>query len=360
MTITETPALTDGPVDAEEARRAGSLRPVIDVIPDHCYDNPTWRGLAVFARDGLFYAAAVAGLILTDRWYLLLPLWALAGLAVSGLFVVGHDAAHQALFKSRRLNGIVGRIAMLPSLHVFEAWVLGHNRVHHGHTIKAGFDFVWHPQTPEEYEAKSRWSKLVHRIEWSIFGYGVYYMRQVWWQKMIAFDPTGRHAEDIKRDSLIMKSVCGAAGIGLLALGWFTYDSVLGSAWMLFKVGIVPFVLFCYVIGWVVHVHHIDKSIEWHGRREWTKYHGQVEGTTIIHAPRWLDLFLHQILEMRIPMYHLREAGQAMVAHFPVPERKLRWRDVRTNTKACKLYDFDEHRWLTYDEARESLAAAQD
>jgi acyl-lipid omega-6 desaturase (Delta-12 desaturase) len=364
LTITEPPAVADGTIDADEVRRAGSLRPVIDVIPDSCYDNPTWRGLAVFARDGLFYAAAVTGLILTDRWYFVIPLWILAGLAVSGLFVVGHDAAHQALFKSRRLNGIVGRIAMLPSLHVFEAWVLGHNRIHHGHTIKAEFDFVWHPQTPEEYEAKSRWSKLVHRLEWSMFGYGIYYMRQVWWQKMIAFDPTGRHAKDIKRDSWIMKSVCGAAGIGLLALGWATYGSVFGSAWMLFKVGIVPFVLFCYVIGWVVHVHHIDKSIEWHGRREWTKYHGQVEGTTIIHAPRWLDLFLHQILEhsphhvdMRIPMYHLREAGQAMVAHFPVPERKLRWRDVRTNTKACKLYDFDEHRWMTYAEGRDHLAA---
>ena len=75
---------------------------------------------------------------------------------VSGLFIIGHDAAHEALFKSRRLNSIVGHVAMLPSWHVYEAWVLGHNRVHHGHTVREGMDFVWHPVTPEQYAAMSR------------------------------------------------------------------------------------------------------------------------------------------------------------------------------------------------------------
>ena len=290
----------------------------------------------------------------------------LAGLAVSGLFVVGHDAAHQSLFKSKRLNGIVGRVAMVPSLHVFEAWVLGHNRVHHGHTVKAGFDFVWHPVSPEQYAELPARSRFMHRIEWSAFGYGLYYGRQVWWQKMIAFDtPPKRYAKAIKQDKIFLLTVTTLLGLGLLALGWVQYESVLGAAWMLFKVAIVPFMLFSYVIGMVVHIHHIDRNIDWYNRREWTKYAGQVEGTTIIHAPRWLDFFIHWILEhsphhvdMRIPMYHLKEAGQAMVAHFPVPERKLRLRDISANTKACKLYDFENHRWLTYKQAEAKLAAA--
>ena len=349
MTITE--ATTDKPT---------SLRPVIDVIPDHCYDNPTWRGLAYFARDLAVYGLAIWGLLSTDKVYFLIPLWLLAGLAVSALFVVGHDAAHQALFKSKRLNGMVGRVAMVPSLHIFESWVLGHNRVHHGHTIKAGFDFVWHPTSPEEWQAKSKWSRFVHKVEWSPVGYGLYYTRQVWWQKMIRFtDPPKRFATAVKRDSLFLKGTAGLIACGLLVLGGFQYDSfVLGPLWMLTKVALIPCALFMFTIGLLVHIHHIDRDIHWEGRREWTKYHGQVEGTTIIHAPKWLDFFFHWILEhsphhvdMRIPMYHLKEAGQAMTAHFPVPERKLRLRDILANTRACKVYDFDNHRWLSYAEA---------
>ena len=352
---------TDGP---ETPPAPTNLRPVIDVIPARCYDNPTRRGLWYFGRDLAVYALILAGLFSTDRLVFLLPLWVLSGLAVGGLFVVGHDAAHQSLFKSRRLNGIVGRLAMLPSLHVFEAWVLGHNRVHHGHTVKVGFDFVWHPVSPEEYAQGSRWQRFAHRVEWSWLGYGLYYGRRVWWQKMMSFDPPNRWAAAIRRDIWLVKGVAGAVGLGFLALGWWTYGNPLGGVWLLVKMALVPFALFCFVIGLVVHVHHIDRDITWWSRRDWNKYRGQVEGTTIIHAPRWLDFFLHWILEhsphhvdMRIPMYHLKEAGQSIAAHFPVPERRLRLRDIAANTRACKLYDFESHRWLTYRQAAASLAA---
>ena len=341
-----------------------NLKPVIDVIPASCYENPTSRGLAYFARDVVVYGLVLVGLFSTDKLYFLIPLWILAGLIVSALFVVGHDAAHQALFKSKRMNGVVGRLAMLPSLHVFEAWVLGHNRVHHGHTVKVGFDFVWHPVSPEEYAALSKWQRLLHRIEWSSVGYGLYYGRRVWWQKMMSFEPPKRWASAIRRDTWFIKGVAGAIGIGFIALGWWHYGSALGGVWMLVKLGVIPFMLFCFSIGLVVHIHHIDRNITWWSRRDWNKYRGQVEGTTIIHAPRWLDFFLQWILEhsphhvdMRIPMYHLREAGQSIAASFPVPERKLRLRDIRANTRACKLYDFDRHEWLTYRQAEEYLVA---
>ena len=238
-----------------------NLKPVIDVIPASCYDNPTSRGLAYFARDLVVYGLVLVGLFSTDKLYFLIPLWILAGLVVSALFVVGHDAAHQALFKSKRMNGVVGRLAMLPSLHVFEAWVLGHNRVHHGHTVKVGFDFVWHPVSPEEYAALSKWQRLLHRIEWSSVGYGLYYGRRVWWQKMMSFDPPKRWASAIRRDTWFMKGVAGAIGIGFIALGWWHYGSALGGVWMLVKLGVIPFVLFCFSIGLVVHIHHIDRNI---------------------------------------------------------------------------------------------------
>src|SRR5262245_6707568 len=121
-----------------------SLAPVIDIIPLRCYENPTWKGLAYAARAFALHAIALLGLALTDQPLLLIPLWILSSLTVAGLFIIGHDSAHEALFKSPRLCWWVGQLAMLPSLHVYEAWVLGHNRIHHGHTVRGQMDFVWH------------------------------------------------------------------------------------------------------------------------------------------------------------------------------------------------------------------------
>ena len=84
--------------------KPGSLLPVIRVIPDEAYDNPTWKGLAYFARDLVIYGAVVTGLVLTNNPILLVVLWILAALAISGLFIIGHDAAHEALFAKRRTN----------------------------------------------------------------------------------------------------------------------------------------------------------------------------------------------------------------------------------------------------------------
>ena len=87
---------------------------------------------------------------------------------MSALFVVAHDAAHGALFRSKRLNSVVGHIAMLPSWHVYEGWVLGHNRIHHAYTVREGFDFVWHPYTPEQYAAMTPLQKLTGWSGWIV------------------------------------------------------------------------------------------------------------------------------------------------------------------------------------------------
>ena len=130
-TVTEAPDASVTELDDASTARKGSLKPVIDAIPPEAYENPTWKGLAYLARDGVIYGLVVAGLILFDNPFAVLALWVLSALVISGLFVIGHDAAHGSLFASKRMNRVVGTIAMLPSWHVYEGWVLGHNRIHH-------------------------------------------------------------------------------------------------------------------------------------------------------------------------------------------------------------------------------------
>ncbi|MFQ5557214.1 MAG: fatty acid desaturase [Acidimicrobiales bacterium] len=343
-----------------------TLRDVIDVIPAGCRRRSTRRGLGLVAMDVAIYAAAVAGLLLTDTWWLLIPLWILAGLAVSGMFVLGHDAAHQVLTDDNRLNSFIGHALFLPSLHIYEAWVLGHNRIHHGHTVRRTMDFVWHPTSPEEYRALSRPKRLRHRLEWSWVGSGAYYLRVVWWQKMIRFgQPPAKWARRIRRDRNIMylATALTAAGVGLL--GGLGSGDVVGATWMIFKVMAVPFLIFTWVIGWTVYVHHIDPDIRWYERQRWTKVAGQLDGTTVLRMPKIIDrLFFHSIfvhtphhVDMRIPCYHLEAAAAAILDAFPdrAIDRKMRWRDYLATTRTCKLHDFDAGTWHTY---REVLATS--
>ena len=339
------------PADRNSAAAPTGLKPVLDVIPDRCYERSTVRGFGLLARDGLVYSLAVAGLVLTDNPLLLVPLWIVAGLAVSGLFVLGHDAAHDALFDSRRLNAIAGRIAMLPSLHATEQWVFGHNRVHHGHTLRQGMDFVWHPLTVEEYQAMCRFGRARHRFEWGPLGSGAYYLREVWWNKMVRFTPPARWARAMRRDqAFVLAFVVGALVLALV------FDGA-GGFWTWTKVIVVPFLLFCGVIGWVVHVHHIQPEIRWWPRREWNRFRGQVEGTTVLWGPPGWELIFHWIMvhlphhvDMRIPCYRLPDAARAIAAEFPddVVERPIRLRDYLRSVRTCKLHDFDTGTWHPY------------
>ena len=361
MTAIETAPPAPRPTPPEiAADEKGSLRPVMDVVPPEAYDNPTWKGLAYFVRDLVVYGLAIWGLIVVDNPIAVVGLWVLASLAVSALFIVAHDAAHGALFKSKRLNSIVGHIAMLPGWHVYEGWLLGHNRIHHSYTVREGFDFVWHPYTPEQYAGMSTMQRLRHRFEWSWIGAGAYYMREVWWHKMMVGKPPKRWATAIRRDRWLVMTFIVVSAMLLAGSGWSQYDTVLGATWVVFKVLVVPFLGFSFIIGSLVHVHHIQPDIKWWSRREWTKFKGQMEGTTILRAPRGLDFFLHWIMvhiphhvDMRIPMYNLDTAAVAIKAAYPdtIHDEPLRFRDFMANTRQCKLYDFEEHEWLTYSQA---------
>jgi omega-6 fatty acid desaturase (delta-12 desaturase) len=345
--------------------RRGALKPVLDVIPAEAYANPTGRGLFYFFRDLAIYLVAVAGLIAFANPLVVIPFEVVAILAVCGLFIVAHDAAHGALFKSKALNSIIGHIAMLPSWHVYEGWVLGHNRIHHAYTVRQGFDFVWHPYTPQEFAAMGRPARLRHRIEWSWLGAGAYYIREVWWNKMVVGKPPARWVGKIRRDRLIVLTYLVVTTAALGALGWAQTGTVAGVVWLWVRVLLIPFLGFSFTIGSFVHVHHVAPDIRWWKKREWTKFRGQVEGTTILRMAPGANFFFHWIMvhiphhvDMRIPMYHLELAAGAIKEAFPdeVHDQRLSFRTFMRNTRQCKLYDFDTGEWLTYAEGAARVA----
>src|SRR5487761_1359566 len=100
MLLDTTPGGPDKPsaTTEQDARRGRSLKPVIDVIPASLYENPTWKGLGYFFRDLAMYLGLVAALVFVSNVFAVAALEVAMAVVVSGLFIVGHDAAHGALF----------------------------------------------------------------------------------------------------------------------------------------------------------------------------------------------------------------------------------------------------------------------
>jgi omega-6 fatty acid desaturase (delta-12 desaturase) len=115
--------------------------------------------------------------------------------------------------------------------------------------------------------------------------------------------------------------------------------------------------IFTWTIGFVVYVQHVNEDIRWYPRREWTKFRGQMEGTTNLRIPRLFNFFLHNIfvhvphhVDMRIPFYRLPAAMRSIESRFPgvAITKKLRIRDYVSTTLGCKLYDFERGEWRGY------------
>lgn len=359
MTSTVTRATDSQTVlnDPGDLGTGGSLNEVRATLPAICYRRSNLKATMALVQATLLYLVPIVALYLTDTWWLTILLWPLAGLAVSGLFVLGHDASHGALFESRRVNRVVARMCMAPSVHVEAAWDLGHNRIHHGYTTRQGFDFVWHPTTAEEYRQLGRMARLRHRIEWSCFGSGAYFLRVVWWEKMWRFSAPGKRHGAIVRDKITLASVmavvvAAAATFAAIESGW------LHAIWMPVKLFVVPFLIFVQVIGWAVYVHHIAPDIRWWTRREWSQFKGQMESTTVLHLPRIVNrLWFHNIfihvphhVDTRIPFHRLPSAAAAIGAAYPgtVRTSRLSMREYLRVTRACKLYDFEAGNWSRY------------
>ncbi len=341
--------------------RTESLNDVRAIIPPACYQRSAKRATWALIQAVLLWVVPVVALAFVTSWWLVVPLWILAGLAVSGLFVLGHDASHGALLDSRTANRLIAQACMAPSVHVEAAWDLGHNRIHHGYTTRQGFDFVWHPLTVAEYRALGPMGKLRHRFEWSSLGSGAYFLRTVWWQKMWRFNAPGKRHDAIVRDKITL-----TAAIALVLGGTVTFGALTGgwvdAVWLPVKLYVVPFLLFVHIIGWTVYVHHVAPDIRWWPRKEWSQFRGQMESTTILRVPRLVNrLWFHNIfvhvphhVDARIPFHQLPAAAAAIAEAYPetVRSSRLSMREYLRTARACKLYDFEAGTWQRYSAAR--------
>jgi acyl-lipid omega-6 desaturase (Delta-12 desaturase) len=311
----------------------------------------TLHGLAIVALDLALFAVLIAIAVGSLPWPVRLASSSLAGLAVGMLFVVGHDACHQAMFGSRTLNAILGRIAFLPALQPYSLWEHGHNRTHHRFTNQKGLDFVFEPLTVDEYRELTPFARAKYRFYRSLPGHLVYNLNEIWWKRMFFPRPSsiGGYRPIVIVDLLLMS----AWMIGLTMLVG-TDHIVLGL--------VVPVVFFNVAMSPVIYLQHTHPRVRWTAPSySPTPRLDQLRNTVEVTFPKPVDLVLHRIMDHTahhlrpgIPLYRLHDA-QARLRELHA-DQIIRHRWSLTSHLAiirqCKLVDIDRATWLTFDNAK--------
>lgn len=293
--------------------------------------------------SGYGWASLVAGSLFT---------W----IAITRLFVIGHDACHGAYTSKPWLNKLIGRTAFLASLTPFSLWRVGHNVVHHGFNNLRGRDFVWEPLDPESYAKLSPGRQRMERLYRSAIGPGIYYGIEIWWTRL--YFPAKRYLvasrAEFTADSALV-TVFAALWIGTLAaVGMhqgLNLFAVIGLGFVL------PFVLWNWTMGLVIYLHHTHPDVPWFAdKRAWTRARAQVSATIHLRMPTFFNALLHYIMEhpahhldASIPLYHLRAAQRELESLFGnCPNIRFSVREYLRVVRTCKLFDYDQGAWAPF------------
>jgi acyl-lipid omega-6 desaturase (Delta-12 desaturase) len=303
------------------------------------------------------YIAAFFGAGFAPRLWLQLACGIALGPLIALLFRIAHDCGHESHLASRRLNRIVGRLSNLPCYHPYSLWILFHNWRHHTFTNLKDRDYIWVPLSKTEYNRRGPFGRALARFYRTSLGVGAYYLCAIWLGKMVS--PRRATVQKMRRVYLIDCFWVLAFFLGQLAvLAIGAADPGTFAVRVLMAI-VLPFLLYNWMVGFVSFLNHTHPAVPWFARREeWSFYIGQVHCTVHMGVPRWMiffvtDLGLHGAhhIEPRIPIWRLEPAEDRIVADAGAEIVAERWtlakhRDI---LRRCRLYDYDEHRWLDYD-----------
>jgi acyl-lipid omega-6 desaturase (Delta-12 desaturase) len=314
--------------------------------------------LALLAPSVVLYLAAWV-LTIAAPWWLWPVLSPLTGLAAAVLFVIAHDAAHDAFTPYRAINAVLARILFVPSWHSYTGWVHAHNHIHHGWTNLQQRDYVWAPLSLAEYRSLPAWKRLLVRVYRWWPGFGLYYLVEILVKKILIVQPETRRWKNRLRwalDDLLVVLGVAAQTVATLAIAR-RLGATAHPALVIVAAQIVPCLMALWLVGFVTYLQHTHPSIPWfQDLDEWTFYTGQVLGTTHTDFARGVNRLIHNIMEHtahhvdpRIPLYHLPRAQEKLATEHPPVRHNFSWRSFGYLQRTCQLYDFERHCWLSFD-----------
>lgn len=271
------------------------------------------------------------------------------GLVTGLLFVIGHDAAHHALFENKRMNNFLAQICFLPAAQSRVLWQRAHNQLHHGFTNFRDKDIVYPPLSPEEYRILPAVLKYYYRVKRTLPGLFLIYLVDVWF----AYTFTSNWAQQNRHGHV---SNLLAIGTYFLIIGIFVI--VLANDFLglrIFLAIVIPFIVWNYLMAFLTYLHHTHPDVPWFDDYEEWRKHSKESLTVHFLFPEWLDVAFLRI--MQHPAHHknastqwfnLKEANKSIVAQGNIVQLKCTWQDISRIFQVCKLYDYKNKNWLPY------------
>lgn len=348
---------------AKEIRRA---------LSEHAVSS-TSTGLILFVSDIALYLACIATVLFAPWLAIKLLASIIAGFKIANLATLAHDAAHNSLTASRPINSLIAIISFTPGLFNYRLWIYDHHNLHHHNTNETHAD-SFTPISKAAYDALSGWGKYkqrVYRMK-SIWVFGLYYIIERWWQ--VKFFPRQHMPQQVQRRAwphFLYLLAYLIAFFTLLALAPLYSET--SSATALVLGFAVPYYIFQSLFSFTVYVQHTHPRIAWFKAKPDRNENGRQDIISVhLRFPKWFSLLAHHVYDHAahhvhpaIPCYRLPEAQaqlNAMLGKAAISDKfSFAW--LSQVQQRCKLYDFENHRWLDFSgrpSSRITLASETD
>ncbi|KAI1779642.1 delta-12 fatty acid desaturas-like protein [Hypoxylon cercidicola] len=357
------------------------IKTIRDQIPAHCFKPSTFRSIAFVLHDLGFYFVFLAGTLCirryADSWtsfilcYVIFPY--LAGICLTGLWILGHEAGHGAFSSNSTVANSIGFVIHSALMSPYFAWRSSHAR-HHQHMNNLSTDLNYVPPVRKEHMIRfgtctggNDWSDMMEDAPIVIFlrillqhviGWPWYLLSHItagpnssprksrgWWD----------NSHFLPNSSLFRKDefwyiLVSDVGILSMCAVLYTVGQSFGSAAMVWTY-VLPWMWVNHWIVMITYLHHTSPSLPKYTPESWTYLRGAL--ATVDRDPGFfLKHMFHHIIDThvvhhlfpRIPHYHAQEATEAIKpllgAYYHVDRTSL-WRALWIAFTECQWVEPD-------------------
>jgi omega-6 fatty acid desaturase (delta-12 desaturase) len=324
------------------------------------YEKSNVKALVMVGRQLSIYFLCLIGAIADYSIVFNLLFSVYIGAIFAQFMVIGHDACHNAFAINRMINKIIAQVSFAFPLHSYSLWAIAHNYSHHQYTNVKGGDPVWAPMTKAEYDQQSHFRQFVERVYRSAIGAGFYWLIEMWVKRLII---------PVHKDVRSRWKHCLSDSIFVFIFGAFQVISIfnLGNILhtqkptlsLVFLGYLLPFLVFNWIMGATVYVHHTHPTIPWFDKTDRKSHQIQVlHGTAHIDFPDWLNILFLNITDHTahhflpsVPLYELKKVQRELEVNYPkIPI--VNYQCVNNYfevVKVCKLFDFEKNCWTDFN-----------
>ncbi|KAK8011214.1 hypothetical protein PG990_010179 [Apiospora arundinis] len=335
-------------VDGKKAKI--NMQQLRSSVPTHCFRPSTLYSLGWVLHDGAIYVALLAmALYLEDRvaniggdgarillCYFVFPF--LAGLPLTGLWVLAHECGHGAFSTSGFLSDTVGLVLHSVLLNPYFAWRSSHGRHHQfANNLKTDLNYV--PPLREEYQELFRGQiDIDHMVEdapivvllrivfQQLIGWPWYLITHItagpnsspkksrgWWDNSHFLPDSSLFRPSEFWNIVISDLAISAMAVVLYAL--FQRYGIWTMAWTY----LLPLMWVNHWVVMITYLHHTSPVLPKYMPESWTYLRGALATVDRDPGPVMRYMF-HHIVDLhvvhhlfpRIPHYHAQEATNAI------------------------------------------------